>query len=122
MVLEEMRSHLAATRIELKDLARCALGLQEVELSAYLTLLKSGPMTVKDLAKKTRRSRPTAQRILGNLVSKGLAHRRERIIDRGGYFFIYEATPTERVKKLIRDIVEEWYRKMEEALDKGSFK
>ncbi|MBS7644145.1 helix-turn-helix domain-containing protein [Candidatus Bathyarchaeota archaeon] len=117
-----MRSHLAATRIELRDLARCALGLQEVELSAYLTLLKGGPMTVKDLAKKTRRSRPTAQRILGNLVGKGLAHRKERIIDRGGYFFVYEATPAERVKKLIRDIVEEWYRKMEDTLDKGSFK
>jgi len=122
MVLEEMRSHLAATRVELRDLARCALGLQEVELSAYLTLLKGGPMTVKDLAEKTGRSRPTAQRILGSLVNKGLAHRRERIIDRGGYFFLYEATPAERAKKLIRDIIEEWYQRMENALDTGSFK
>lgn len=117
-----MRSHLAATRVELRDLARCALGLQEVELSAYLTLLKGGPMTVKDLAEKTGRSRPTAQRILGSLVSKGLAHRRERIIDRGGYFFLYEAIPAERAKKLIRDIIEEWYQRMENALDTGSFK
>lgn len=112
-----MRSQALSQRIGFRDLAKCALGVQEAELRAYLMLLKGGPLTVQQVAKGMRRSRPTAQRILNNLVAKGLAARSESILRGGGRLYSYEAVPLERVKAMIRAIVDEWYEKFIAVLE-----
>lgn len=106
---------------DLKELARCTLGLQDVELQVYLTLLKRGRMTVKELALELNRSRPTIQRAVKNLVNRGLATRKEGIIDRGGYYYIYEAAPPERVKRVIKEKLEEHYSRMLNILEREEF-
>ncbi|RLI90782.1 MAG: TrmB family transcriptional regulator, partial [Candidatus Altiarchaeales archaeon] len=94
---------------DLRELAKCALGLQDVELQAYIALLRRGRMTVKELTKVLGKSRPTVQRAVKNLVNRGLAVRKEGIISRGGYYYIYEAAPPEKVKMMIKAKLDEYY-------------
>ena len=115
--MREMRSHALSGRFGFRDLAKCALGIQEPELRAYLMLLKGGPLTVQQVARGMRRSRPTAQRILSNLVAKGLAARSDSALRGGGRLYRYEAVPLDRVKAMIREIIDEWYGKFISALE-----
>ena len=63
------------------------------------------------------KSRSTAQRLLQNLVEKGLAVRDEELIGLGGYKFIYKPVPPEMLKASIRDSLDRWYKKMIDELD-----
>ncbi len=107
---------------DLRELAKCALGLQDVELQVYLALLRKGRLTVKELAAELGRSRPTIQRAVKNLVNRGLATRREGIINRGGYYYIYEAAPPEKVKRFIKAKLEEYYSKILDILEREELK
>ncbi|RLF13662.1 MAG: hypothetical protein DRJ97_07645 [Thermoprotei archaeon] len=107
---------------DLRELAKCALGLQDVELQVYLALLRKGRLTVKELAAELRRSRPTIQRAVKNLVNRGLATRREGIINRGGYYYIYEAAPPEKMKRFIKAKLEEYYSKILDILEREELK
>jgi len=69
------------------------------------------------MARKLRKSRATAQRLLQDLVSKGLAIRAESFIGRGGYLYEYRAVPPEKVKEAMKRIIDEWYEKMVKYLE-----
>ena len=116
--MEEMRAHIAAGKLEAADIIKCALGLRDLEVRTYFTLL-DGPMQVQEIADKLQRNRSTVQRSLTNLISKGLATRRTRNIPRGGYFYEYEAAPPTEVKKMVRAALDQWYEKMVHFLEEG---
>jgi len=116
--LKEMPSLLAKAKLTAADVMRCALGLRAAELEAYLLLAKQQSVTAKEMAGLLHRSRPTAQRLLQDLVSKGLATRQESLIGRGGYIYRYQAVPPETVKALVREMLEKWHRRLLAYLDR----
>jgi len=117
MSLEEMHSYLVAPEIEPKQLLRCALAVRSSEIQAYFALLGGKRVRVEDMARKLGKSRATAQRLLQDLVSKGLAIRAESFIGRGGYLYEYRAVPPEKVKETMKRIIDEWYEKMVSFLE-----
>ena len=117
-LMEEMRAQIAAGKLEATDIIKCALGIRELEVKTYFTLL-DGPMQVQEIADKLRRNRSTIQRSLTNLISKGLATRRTMSITRGGYYYEYEAAPASEVKKMVRAALDQWYEKMVHFLEEG---
>lgn len=116
--MEEMRAQIAAGKLEAADIIKCALGIRELEVKTYFTLL-DGPMQVQEIADKLRRNRSTIQRSLTNLISKGLATRRIKSIARGGYYYEYEAASSSEVKKMVRAALDQWYEKMVHFLEEG---
>jgi len=117
MSLEEMHSYLVAPDIEPRQLLRCALAVRSSEIQAYFALLGEKRARVDGMARKLRKSRATAQRLLQDLVSKGLAIRAESFIGRGGYVYEYRAVPPEKVRETMKRIIDEWYEKMVKYLE-----
>lgn len=117
MSLREIQSILNAPEIGPEELIKCALGMKTTEIQAYCALVNSGPLAVQDATYLLGKSRSTAQRLLQNLVEKGLATREEELIGLGGYKFIYRAVPPERLKDSIRGTLEKWYERMVSELD-----
>jgi predicted transcriptional regulator len=100
-----------------EDMAKCVLGLKELDISTYKKLLENGPMTAEQLGDLLERERSTAYRSLQNLISAGLVYRETRSIDIGGYYYEYVAIKPARVKEMIRKTVDEWYRKMGDLIE-----
>ncbi len=100
-----------------EDMAKCVLGLKELDISTYKKLLENGPMTAEQLGDLLERERSTAYRSLQNLISAGLVYRETRSIDIGGYYYEYVAIEPARVKEMIRKTVDEWYRKMGDLIE-----
>ncbi|MCK4582948.1 helix-turn-helix domain-containing protein [Candidatus Bathyarchaeota archaeon] len=115
--LREIQSILNAPEIGPEELIKCALGIKTTEIQAYCTLVNAGPLTIQDATDLLSKSRSTAQRLLQNLVEKGLATREEELIGLGGYKFIYRAVPPKRLRDSIRETLEKWYERMISELD-----
>ena len=117
MSLREIQNILNAQSIGPEELMRCALGIKTTEIRAYCILVNKGPITIQEATEFMKKSRSTAQRLLQNLVEKGLAIRDEELIGLGGYKFIYKSVPPEMLKASIKDALDRWYKKMIEELD-----
>lgn len=110
MKIEDIKSQITSGIVDFEDLLKCVIALSASEIEAYNTLLKEGSfITVYKMAKLMKKSRPTAQRLLQNLASKGLALRKETLIDRGGRQYYYKAIPRQQVKERIRQALTKWY-------------
>ncbi|MCW4051367.1 MAG: MarR family transcriptional regulator [Candidatus Bathyarchaeota archaeon] len=117
MSLREIQNIVNAAQIGPEELIKCALGIKTTEIQAYCVLVSRGPVTIQEATEHLGKSRSTAQRLLQNLVEKGLATREEELIGLGGYKFIYRPVPPERLKTAIEDTLEKWYHRMLSELD-----
>jgi predicted transcriptional regulator len=100
-----------------QELLKCALGIKRTEIQAYCLLVNKGPITIQEATDFLGKSRSTAQRLLQNLVEKGLATREEELIGLGGYKYVYKPVPPERLRWTISMNLEQWYNKMQTELE-----
>ena len=100
-----------------QEIIRCTLGIKRTEIQAYCILANKGPITIQDATDVLGKSRSTAQRLLQNLVEKGLATREEELIGLGGYKYVYKPVPPERLKWTIQMNLDQWYNKMQTELE-----
>lgn len=104
-----------AEKISVDDAMRCLLGLSRDEVKAYFILLNN-PMTVEEIAKALGKSKPSAYRIAVKLTNMGLLIRKAYLIDKGGYYYKYEAVEPEKVKRELQEALNVVCKKVMEAL------
>ena len=100
-----------------QEIIKCALGIKRTEIEVYCILVNKGPVTIQIATDFLGKSRSTAQRLLQNLVEKGLATREEELIGLGGYKYVYKPIPPMRLKEIISKNLNSWYQKMMLELD-----
>jgi predicted transcriptional regulator len=94
------------------DIAKCILGLKNIDIDAYKLLAAKGPLTAEKLGEILNRERSTAYRSLQSLMICGLVHRETKTISAGGYYYEYIALPPKKMKEMIQGNIDEWYNKM----------
>lgn len=117
MSIKGLETLFALLELQPGDVVRCIMGLESSELKAYYILLKDGPATVKVMTEKLKKSRPAVQKILHNLVIKGLAVRSEHFIGRGGYMYEYKAVPPNVLSNMLKQKLAQWYEAVQKLLD-----
>lgn len=100
-----------------EDMAKCILGLKELDINAYKTLLENGSMTAEKLGGLLDRERSTAYRSLQNLIACGLVYRETKSIPIGGYYYEYVAIEPTVVKEMIKKTIDQWYQKMNDLIE-----
>jgi predicted transcriptional regulator len=100
-----------------EDMAKCVLGLKELDINTYKSLLEGGPMTAEQLGEILNRERSTAYRSLQHLISAGLVYRETKSIAIGGYYYEYVAIEPSKVKSMIKTTIDDWYSKMNKLVD-----
>ncbi len=94
------------------DIAKCILGLKNIDIEAYKVLVTKGPMTAEHLGELLNRERSTAYRSLQSLMVCGLVHRETKTISAGGYYYEYIALEPGKMKNMVQANIDEWYNKM----------
>jgi len=117
MSLKDMQSLINMPDITADALLRCALGIRGSEIETYCMLLGETPLNVQEVAQRIGKSRSNVQRLLQNLVEKGLAIRQEELMGLGGYKYYYSAVSPEKMKEAIADRLDEWYQRMLHELE-----
>jgi len=117
MSLIDIMNILNTEEITPQEIIKCALGIKRTEIQAYCVLVNKGPITIQEATDLLGKSRSTSQRLLQNLVEKGLATREEELIGLGGYKYVYKPIPPERLKETISRNLDSWYQKMQSELE-----
>jgi predicted transcriptional regulator len=117
MSLIDIMNILNTEEITPQEIIKCALGIKRTEIQAYCVLVNKGPITIQEATDFLGKSRSTSQRLLQNLVEKGLATREEELIGLGGYKYVYKPIPPERLKETISRNLDSWYQKMQSELE-----
>lgn len=115
MNMFEARSIACSDDVNAEQVMQCLLGLRELEIEVYYSLLKK-PGTPSEVAKDVKRSRSLVQRSLQNLVGFGMAHRKP-VRRARGRAFEYAAVPKEDVKKSMRKALKAWSKSVEASID-----
>ena len=93
---------------EFQRVLSCVFGIQDHESRTYLVLLDNPGSTVAELADVLDRDRSNVNRSLTTLMEKGLAERRRRLLDPGGYVYQYTATPLPEAKEMLHEALDSW--------------
>jgi predicted transcriptional regulator len=99
-----------------EDIAKCILGLKNIDIDAYKMLVTKGPMTAERLGELLNRERSTAYRSLQNLMVCGLVYRETKTISEGGYYYDYTALDPGKMKEKVAGNIDEWYNKMKKLV------
>lgn len=99
-----------------EDIAKCILGLKNIDIDAYKMLVTKGPMTAERLGELLKRERSTAYRSLQNLMVCGLVYRETKTISEGGYYYEYIAIDPCKMKEKVAGNIDEWYNKMKKLV------
>lgn len=101
------------------NLIQCIYNVNEFELKVYRILTEMNGAKTEELAEKVGRNKSTVYRALQKLISCGLVYRETKTIDRGGYFYIYRAFPSEKVKQDMNQCAQDMYRNIKESLERA---
>jgi predicted transcriptional regulator len=99
------------------DIAKCVLGLKNLDMETYRLLVIHGEKTAEELGELLNRERSTAYRALQNLMSCGLVYRETRTIEGGGYYYVYIALDPCKMKDMISENIDAWYAKMNAMIE-----
>lgn len=99
-----------------EDIAKCILGLKNIDIDAYKMLVTKGPMTAERLGELLNRERSTAYRSLQSLMVCGLVYRETKTISEGGYYYEYIALDPCKMKEKVAGNIDEWYNKMKKLV------
>ncbi|MBC7114931.1 MAG: hypothetical protein PWR13_1131 [Archaeoglobi archaeon] len=102
--------------ISCRELAKCVLGLKDIDIEIYRILLEQGEMRVEEIAERIGRDPSTTYRALQEMIKCGIVFRESRSIGSGGYYYVYKAVEKEEFIKLIEECIEEWEEKMREKI------
>ena len=117
MSLVDLMNLINKDQLSPQEIIQCTLGIKRTEIQAYCLLANKGPITIQEATEMLRKSRSTSQRLLQNLVEKGLASREEELIGLGGYKYVYKPVAPEKLKWTIQMNIEQWYNKMQTELE-----
>lgn len=99
-----------------KDVVQCVFSLGDIELKILKRLSRKGAARTDELAKWLRRDQSIIHRGLQKLMACGLVFKEKETIEQGGYFYIYTALPLAKIKKKVKQCIDEWHEGMTDAL------
>ena len=109
----------ACKRIRQEDLIRCSFELNRTEYNVMMFLMRQRkPLPAAGIAKGMGLERSTVQKAIKRLLEKEIVRRRQRNLRNGGYVFLYELKGKEEIKNSIKEIVREWYEKVEKEIER----
>ena len=109
----------ACKNIRLEQLVRCSFTLTKTEYNLLLFLVDNDFIgTTNQLSKKMKLERTTIQKAITKLLDKNIVERKQKNLERGGYSFFYNSKPRKEIRLKIKEIVNDWYKKTESAINK----
>lgn len=97
--------HMVKT-LDCKSIFQCFFGLNSEDVKVY-EALNMGLERVEDISKFVGKKENSVYKSLQKLLISGLAYREKRVIEGGGYYFVYRAMPKKEVAKEIENVLNE---------------
>ena len=110
-----------------KDLFKCTLGLNQVEIDILYYLIENPASETLEIAQALNKDRSTIQRALQKLENfnlikkekisiKELNKRSKKYNRKSGYLYLYYVIEKNEIKEKLNSLLEEWYSQMKQFI------
>jgi len=103
--------------INCDNILECFFGLNSSDISIYINLLKSEGLKIEEIGKLTKKRYNSIYKSLQKLMMAGIVIREKRVIEEGGYYYIYKAVKPKFLAQNMRDMLEKWYNMVLKAIN-----
>lgn len=93
---------------DFNDVMRCVFKIKDYEIEMYFALLEHPNSTAAEISEFLNKDRSSAQRSLQTLMDKGMIKRKFRVLDVGGFTYVYTALPLEEIKRIMEHELKIW--------------
>lgn len=100
----------------LDDVIRCIFKVKDYEMDMYLLLLENSGSDVQEIADMMGKDRSAVQRSIKVLMNRGFVNREFKIKKSGGFKYIYNPIPLEKLKSRMRFELTIWSQRMDELI------
>ncbi|HLD55272.1 MAG TPA: HTH domain-containing protein [Candidatus Nanoarchaeia archaeon] len=102
------------------DILKCSLGLTKKEFNVLKYLIDNSDMelTTLKIKDKLNLNLTTIQKAVKKLSEKKILLKCKKNLDYGGYIYVYEVNYKSQIKIIIKEIIKNWNKKVEEEIDK----
>ena len=90
-----------------QDLLSCIYNLKPIDIEIFLHVAKNHWSTLDQIAESVKRDRSSTHRVLAKLQSAGLVHKQSCGLKGGGYYHIYAAADSAKIKTNAKQRVKE---------------
>lgn len=110
----------ACKRFDLDDVIKCGLGLTRTEFRILGYFLKSegAECTTACMADEMGLNLTTVQKAVKKLNEKGVIVRHQKNLENGGYVYTYECRSKDKIRGIVKGIIRDWHRKVDEKIDR----
>ena len=110
----------ACKRFDLMEIIKCGLGLTKAELKIMNFFLDnlSKDFTTTNLSKTLKFNLTTVQKAVKKLYEKKIIIRHQKNLGPGGYLYVYECNSKMNIRKIIKEIIRNLSKKVEEKIDR----
>ena len=74
--------------------------------------------TTVSMAKGLKLDLTTVQKAVKKLAEKGVIDRHQKNLSGGGYVYFYEFSSRAKVRRIVKEIISDWHKKVDEKIDK----
>jgi len=99
-----------------EDVIKCVFDLNNLDITVYKKLRKTGVKRADDLAKKIGKDRSTIYRSLQKLTCCGICTKQTKNIDKGGYYHTYKCNDIKETKQKLENCIDNWYKQMKQTI------
>ena len=118
--MKGLREMIASLSCE--NILECFYGLNEVDIAIYSTLLRKREARIEEISSAVKRGENAVYKSLQKLVVSGVATREKRVLESGGYYYVYRPIPPDAVAQDMERMLEVWYRRIKETIREFSRK
>lgn len=97
--------------LDCNNLFQCFFGLNSEDLKVYEAIM-SGCERIEEISRFAGKKGNSVYKSIQKLLFSGLVYREKKVMEGGGYYFVYKPTPKEVVVKEVELILEELCRKV----------
>lgn len=110
----------ACKQFNLSDIIKCGLGLTrtEVKIMEYFIENSSKEFITSELAENLNLNLTTIQKAVKKLYERGVILRHQKNLPNGGYVYTYDASPKTTIRKILKEIIQNWSTKVQAHIDK----
>ena len=110
----------ACKRFDLDDIVKCSLGLTRSEFKIFRYFLENKGMecTTACMTEELGLNLTTVQKAVKKLNEKGVIIRHQKNLENGGYVYGYECGSKDKIRGIVKGIIKDWYRKVDEKIDR----
>lgn len=100
--LEPVTTPSAISSPTLDELLRVVFDISDTQLEVCLCVMEGGELTVQELADKIGYDRSVISRHLNHLVELNVLNKHRRLLDQGGYVYVYTPVEPEMIRHQFR--------------------